>query len=126
MKPLQKLLLFIALLLPLFAHAVGESYTQEKLDALNKTGKPVLVFIYADWCPTCRAQEKVLEKLFGTDEFRGITTLRVDFDAQRKVVRSFGVRYQSTLIVFKNGKEVGRMTGETDSGRIAEFLRSIL
>lgn len=126
MKPLQKLLLFIALLLPLFAHAVGESYTQEKLDALNKAGKPVLVFIYADWCPTCRAQEKVLEKLLGIDEFRGITTLRVDFDAQRKVVRSFGVRYQSTLIVFKNGKEIGRMTGETDSGRIAEFLRSIL
>lgn len=126
MKAIKNLLLVLCALFPLFAHAVGEPYTQEKLDALNKAGKPALVFIYADWCPTCKAQDKMLGELLPTEEFKGITTLRVNFDAQKPVVRAFGVRYQSTLIVFKNGKEVGRMTAETDRGRIAELLRKTL
>lgn len=125
MNKIKKALLLL-LFLPLFAHAVGEPYTREKLDALNKEGKPTLVFIYADWCPTCKAQDRILSELLPAAEFKGITTLRVDFDAQKQVVRSFGVRYQSTLIVFKGGKEVSRVTAETDRERIAELLRNAL
>ncbi|MBI3479294.1 MAG: thioredoxin family protein [Nitrosomonadales bacterium] len=126
MKAIRNLLILLAVLFPLFAHAVGEPYTQEKLDALNKAGKPALVFIYADWCPTCKAQDKILGELLPTDEFKGITTLRVNFDAQKPVIRAFGVKYQSTLIIFKNGKEASRVTAETDRERIAELLRKAL
>lgn len=126
MRTLRNLLALLAMLFPLLAHAVGEPYTQEKLDALNKAGKPALVFIYADWCPTCKAQDKLLGELLPTDEFKGITTLRVNFDAQKPVVRAFGVKYQSTLIIFKGGKEVSRTTAETDRERIAELLRKAL
>lgn len=126
MKAIRSLLVLLAMFFPLFAQAVGDPYTQEKLDALNKAGKPVLVFIYADWCPTCKAQDKVLGELLPMDEFKGIATLRVNFDAQKNVVRAFGARYQSTLIIFKNGKEVSRVTAETDRERIAGLLRKAL
>lgn len=126
MKTLMKYMTLLALLFPFYANAVGEPYTQDKLDALNKSGKPALVFIHADWCPTCRAQDKVLEKLLPTAEFKGITTLKVDFDTQKSVVKAFGVQYQSTLIVFKGGKEVARVTGETDRDQIAALLRKAL
>ncbi len=125
MNKIKKTLLLL-LFLPLFAHAVGEPYTQEKQDALNKAGKPILVVVHADWCGTCRAQEQILEQLLPQAEFRGVSTLRIDFDAQKQAVRSFGVRYQSTLIVFKGGKEVTRVTAETDRERIAELLRKAL
>ncbi len=126
MRTLGKFVALLALLFPLFAHAVGDPYTQDKLDALNKSGKPALVFIHAEWCPTCKAQEKILDTLLPTNEFKGIATLRVDFDTQKPMVKAFGVQYQSTLIVFKGGKEVARVTGETDRGRIAELLRKAL
>lgn len=126
MKALRTVLTLLVMLFPLFAHAVGEPYTQDKLDALNKSGKPALVFIHAEWCPTCRAQDAVLEKLLPTAEFKPITTLKVDFDMQQEVVKAFGVRYQSTLIVFKGGKEVARVTGETDRDKIAALLRKAL
>lgn len=126
MKIIRNLLALLVMFFPLFAQAVGDPYTQEKLDALNKSGKPTLVFIYADWCPTCRAQDKILGELLPTEEFKGIATLRVNFDTQKNVVRAFGARYQSTLIVFKNGKEVSRVTAETDRERIAELLRKVL
>jgi len=123
---IKRIILLGAMLLPLFAHAVGESYTQEKLDALNKVGGPALVFIHAEWCSTCRVQDKILSELLPTNEFKGIATLHVDFDAQKSVVRAFGAQYQSTLIIFKGGKEVARSTAETDRERIAALLRKAL
>jgi len=126
MNALKRLLTVLAMLFPLFAHAVGEPYTQEKMDALSKAGKPTLVFIYADWCPTCKAQEKVLGELLPTDEFKTLTTLKVNFDEQKAVLRAFGVKYQSTFILFKDGKEVIRVTAETNRERIAEWLRQAL
>lgn len=126
MNAIRKWLVMLCAFFPLWAYAVGEPYTQEKLDALNKAGKPTLVLIHADWCSTCRAQDRILTELLPTNEFKNITALRVDFDTQKPVVRAFGVNYQSTLIAFKNGKEVGRTTAETDSGRIAELLRKTL
>ncbi len=126
MKMIGRLVALLAMLFPLFAHAVGEPYTQDKLDALNKSGKPALVFIYADWCPVCHAQDGVLKKLLPTNEFKGINVLRVNFDTQKPVLKAFGVQHQSTLIVFKGGKEVARVTGDTDRDRIAELLRKAL
>lgn len=126
MKTVLRMLSLLLFAVPLFAHAVGEPYTQEKLDALNKAGQPALVFVHADWCPTCRAQDKVLGELLPSNEFKGITTLKVDFDTQKAVVKAFGVQYQSTLIVFKNGHEVARVTGETDRDKIARLLRKAL
>jgi hypothetical protein len=44
MNTIPKLMLLLTLLCPLFAHAVGEPYAQNKLDALSQTSKPMLVF----------------------------------------------------------------------------------
>jgi thioredoxin 1 len=55
--------------------------------------------------------------------FKRITLLRMDFDQQKEAVRAFGVEYQSTLIVFKDGREVGRSTAEQSPVRIAELLQ---
>ena len=126
MKTIGRLMALLAMLFPLFAHAVGESYTQDRLDVLNKSGEPVLVFVYADWCPVCHAQDRVLEKLLPTNEFKGINVLRVNFDTQKPVLKAFGVQHQSTLIVFKGGREIARVTGDTDRDRIAGLLRKVL
>ena len=117
------LFLFAALLYPLFSQPLWEPFTQAKLDALNQSGQPVLVAIHADWCSTCRTQERVLQELLPQPEFKRIKVLRMDFDQQRDLVHSFGVQYQSTLIAFKDGREVGRMTTEMSPVRIAELLR---
>ncbi|MDX8385000.1 MAG: thioredoxin family protein [Gallionella sp.] len=102
---------------------LAETYTQAKLDALNQSGQPVLVAIHADWCSTCKTQERVLQELLPKAEFKRITMLRMDFDQQKEAVRSFGVEYQSTLIVFKDGREVGRSTAQQNTVRIADLLR---
>lgn len=113
----------VAATLYLLPHPLAEPFTQARLDALNRAGQPVLVAIHADWCSTCKTQEKILQEFLPQPEFNRIKMLRVDFDRQKDVVRSFGVQYQSTLIVFKNGREVGRSTADQSPVRIAELLR---
>jgi len=117
------LFLVAALLYPLLSRPFWEPFTQARLDALNQSGQPVLVAVHADWCSTCRTQERVLQELLPQPEFKRIKVLRMDFDQQRELVHSFGVQYQSTLMVFKDGREAGRMTTEMSPVRIAELLR---
>ena len=38
-------------------------FTQAEFSAAQKDGKPILVDIFAPWCPTCRAQKPILEEL---------------------------------------------------------------
>jgi thioredoxin 1 len=116
------LVLFAAIYF-LLPKPLAEPFTQTRLDTLNRSGQPVLVAIHADWCSTCKTQERVLQELLTQAEFKRITLLRMDFDQQKEAVRSFGVEYQSTLIVFKEGREVGRSTADQSPVSIAALLR---
>ena len=108
------------------AYAIGDAFDQAVFDRLLKEGKPVLIAVHADWCATCRAQEIFLKDLLKTPPYDNLQVLRVDFDRQKKAVRAFRVRMQSTLIVFKNGIEVGRSTADTDRDSVALMLRKAL
>lgn len=126
MKALSRLCLFAFVLFTAPAFAGATPYTQAAFDQLQQQGKPILVAVHADWCPTCRAQAPIIGALLQQDKFRGITALRVDFDTQKDVVRSFRVFQQSTLIVFKGGKEVGRSLGDTTRAGIERLLERAL
>jgi len=108
------------------AFALGDAFDQARFDKLLKEGKPVLVTIHADWCTTCLTQGKILGGLLKTSPYNQLQVLRVDFDKQKKIVHAFKAQWQSTLIVFKNGKEVGRSTADTDKENIALLLRQAL
>ena len=108
------------------AYAIGDAFDQAVFDRLLKEGKPVLIAVHADWCATCRAQEIFLKDLLKTPPYDNLQVLRVDFDRQKKAVRAFRVRMQSTLIVFKSGVEVGRSTADTDRDSVALMLRKAL
>ena len=108
------------------AGAAEAPFDTASFDALNKAGRPILVAVHADWCPTCKAQEPIVGELLKTPELSPITALRVDFDRQTDVLKRFRVQYQSTLIVFKGGKEVGRSTGDTRKEGIAALLKKAI
>ena len=108
------------------ALAANIPFEQANFDLLLKQGAPVVLHIHATWCPTCKAQQAVLDELMPMSEFKGLSVLRADFDNETKLLRTYKVRNQSTFVVFRNGKEVTRSTGETDKARIAELLKKAL
>lgn len=106
--------------------ALDTAFDSAKFDALQKEGRPILITIHADWCPTCKAQAPILSELLKTPELQKITALRVDFDGQKDVVKGFKATMQSTIIVFKGGTEVGRSVGDTKKESIAALLKKAI
>ena len=105
------------------AHAAEtEPFTAAAFEAAQKADKSILVDIWASWCPTCKAQGPIIERLQKDKRFIDFVVFRVDFDKQVDVVQSFGAQMQSTLIVFKGMKEVKRSVGETDPAAIEYLL----
>jgi len=123
MKNLFKsLLLATSILVSSTAFAGPTAFTQAGFDSLQKEGKSILVEVHAPWCPTCRAQAPIVNELLKKKEFQSINVLRVDFDGQKGVLKTFNVSKQSTLIVFKGTKETGRSTGDTSPASIEKLL----
>lgn len=94
--------------------------------AAQQAGKPILVAVHASWCPICKAQKPILSELAGDPKFKNLVYFVVDFDAQKDVVKQFGVRMQSTLIAFKGAAETGRSVGDRDRTTIAALLDKTL
>lgn len=123
MKSLRHLLVAAGLGLVAAATLADERpYSADAFSQLTQAGQDVVVDVHADWCPTCRRQQPVLEGLIKTDKYKKYTILVVNFDTQTQALQQFHVAQQSTLIVFHGREEMGRATGITESGQIAALL----
>lgn len=100
-------------------------YTAEALQAAQAAGQPVAVHFRADWCPTCRAQDKSFLQL-KAEKGLDITVLAADYDKEKDLKRAMNVRTQSTLIVFKGKDEKARLAGETDADKLRTSLKAAL
>ena len=116
----------LALTAPPVSAAEKAPFTQAAFAEAQAAGAPILVEITAPWCPTCRAQQPVLDRLESEPKFKALKVFKVDFDSQKNVVRQFGANSQSTLIMFKGKQETGRSVGDTGAGSIEALLSSAL
>lgn len=126
MKLIRQLILFLALAQSAIVFAAGQPFTQSQFDALMKEGKSVVVHVHAPWCTNCKAQDPILNAEIKSPTYAGVTFLEVDFDTQKDALKLFNVSVQSTILVFKQGKEVGRATGNTRQKDIEELTQKAL
>jgi thioredoxin 1 len=100
-------------------------YDLKLLEELQRAGKPVAVQFHADWCPTCKLQEKRVAELV-PDKKLAMTLLIADFDKEKELKIRMKVRSQSTFVVFKGDKEVNRAGGITKVDDIRGALTTAL
>lgn len=100
-------------------------YTPDALAKAQAQGAPVALHFHADWCPTCLAQDKVLDSLKSNSALN-LLVLSVDYDKESALKRKLKVRAQSTFIVYRGSLEVARQTGETSAEGIGTLLRKAL
>ncbi len=126
MKPLRAAVAVVLSFAASLAFALEiKSYSPELLAAAQAAGKPVALHFHADWCPACRAQEEVFNRL-ERDATLALTLLVVDYDRERELKRKLNVRAQSTLIVYRGKTEKARLSGETSADKLEAALRSAL
>ncbi|MEI6027111.1 MAG: thioredoxin domain-containing protein [Betaproteobacteria bacterium] len=128
--PTRRLLIATAALLSLGAaplvHALEiKPYTTEALAAAQTAGQPVAVHFHAEWCTTCKQQEKVLAQL-KTETGLDLTLLVADYDKEKDLRRALKVRSQSTMVVFRGKEEKARLGGDTDPAKFRAAFRAAL
>ncbi|SDE35585.1 MULTISPECIES: thioredoxin family protein [Kordiimonas] len=99
-----------------------EEYSPARFAELMARDEPVMVEIYASWCPTCLLQHRAFETLQKEGRAPRIRAVRVDFDRDRSFIEEHGYRGTGLIVVFRNGREVERAAGLTSADDIAAFL----
>ncbi len=84
----------------------GEDFDRTVLGS----GAPVLVDFYADWCAPCKYVAPLMDELAQTHEGK-LLVVKVDTDQAPDLSQKWGIRSIPTLILFKEGEEVGRSVG---------------
>jgi thiol-disulfide isomerase/thioredoxin len=126
MKTLLAMVTTTLLLLTATARAAEAPYTAAAFERLISQGQPVVVDFHADWCPTCRAQAPIVRELLATPELSRVNVLIANYDTELALRKSLNVSKQSTLVVFRHGKEVARSTGDTNRDGLAALLRQAI
>ena len=110
----------------LAAGAAEMPFTQAAFDKAVAAGQPVIVDFQASWCPTCKAQKPIVQSLMQEPKMKSVTLFSADYDTEQALKKQLRVAQQSTFVVFKGGKEVGRSTGETSKSAIAALFDKAL
>jgi len=120
---MNKFLLFICFVLLFSSKAIGKetTYSKELFDKALSEGKVVVVSSWIKYCTSCSSQMKVLEK--AKNDFDNIEYFAFNV-TNKEIAKFFNVQYQTTLLIFKDNKEVYRSIGETTKELIYDALKS--
>lgn len=98
-----------------------ETFQKDVIEASHE--KPILVDCWADWCAPCHAIAPILEKVIHT--YAGAVTLaklEVDEGENMKIAGHYAVRGFPTILLFKDGEELGRFSGAKPAHFIEDFI----
>ena len=120
---MKKLLVFICFVLAFNTNAIGKetTYNKKSFDKALSEGKVVVLSSWIKYCTSCASQMKVLEK--AKNDFDNIEYFAFDV-TNKEIAQFFNVQYQTTLLIFKDNKEVYRSIGETNKELIYDALKS--
>ncbi len=102
------------------------AFTDDNFESeVDKSDLPVLVDFGATWCGPCRALEPIVEELAG--EYEGkLKVGAVDIDQARAVATRFGIMSVPTLIFFKGGEVVEKVTGLQPKATLQQKIEAMI
>ena len=120
---MKNFFIFVFFILALNTKAIGKETTfkKELFDKAQADGKVVIVSSWIKYCTSCASQMKVLDK--AKNDFDNIEYFKFDV-TNKEIAQMFDVQYQTTLLIFKNNKEIYRSIGETSKDLIYKAIQS--
>ena len=103
------------------------TFNKKLFDKAQSDGKVVIVSSWIKYCSSCASQMNVLNKAKNEGKLLDIKFENIEyfsFDVTNKEIANlFNVKFQTTLLIFKNNKEVYRSLGETTEDLIYQALK---
>ena len=120
---MKKTFIFIFCLFFFSSNAIAKETTfkKELFDKALSDGKVVVVSSWIKYCTSCASQMKVLDR--AKNDYDNIEYFKFDV-TNKEIAEFFNIQYQTTLLIFKDNKEVYRSIGETTKELIYDALKS--
>ena len=106
-----------------------QEYTPELFASVKADGNAALLFFYADWCGSCKAQEPMNAAFFSQALERGLplTGIRIDIDDHKDIAREYGINYQHSYVLLdKTGTPVSKFFGEHTPEQLSAQVTKVL
>ena len=101
----------------LIKHISDSSFEADVL----KSGKPVLVDYWAEWCGPCKMIAPILDEVSNTYEGK-LQIAKMNVDENRDIPAKFGIRGIPTLMLFKDGQLAATKVGALSKSQLTAFL----
>ena len=127
---MKNFFIFILCLFAFGANAMEKKTTFDKalFEKAQSEGKVIVISSWIEYCGSCANQMKVLQTAKKEGELSDIKFDNIEYFAfdvtNREISDMFNVQYQTTLLIFKNNKEVYRSIGEIKKEAIYKALKS--
>ena len=120
---MKKILILLFCIFSFNANALEKetTFSKDLFDKAQSDGKVVVVSSWIKYCSSCASQMKVLNK--AKNDFKNIEYFTFEV-TNREIADLLKVKYQTTLLIFKNNKEVYRSIGETSREEIYKALKT--
>ena len=121
----RKFLIILFVIIPFNSFALEKETTfdQQQFKQALSEGKVVVVSSWIKYCYSCASQMKVLKE--AKKDFDNIEYFAFDV-TDKNISTLFNVQYQSTLLIFKDNKEVYRSIGETTQKEIYKAIKTFI
>ena len=111
---MKKVFIVLFLFVCLSANAVEKktNFSIEVFEKAKASGKTVVVNSYEVWCGTCSKQTKILNQ--AEKEFKNIIFLTYEQSKDKNIAQLLGIKFRTTIVVYKGENEIVRIVGQTD------------
>ena len=90
-----------------------------------KSGTPVLVDFWAEWCRPCQMLGPTIDQL--AEEFKGkVKVGKVDVDNNRNAALQFAINSIPTILLFKDGQIVNKFVGMRPKAELSDALTKVV
>ena len=120
---MKKLLIIIFVLIPFHSLSIEKktTFTIEKFNKAQEDGKVVVINSWNKSCSTCAKQVKILNE--AEEKFKNIVFLSFEQNKNKDIAKLLNIDYWTTIIVYKNNKEVVREMGLTSKDKIYSLIK---
>ena len=120
---MRKLFITVFLFICLSANAVEKktNFSEEVFENAKASGKTVVVNSFEIWCGTCSKQTKILDQ--AEKEFKDVVFLSYEQSKNGNIAEKLGIKFWTTIVVYKGNDEVVRIVGQTDKKTIYSAIQ---
>tara|TARA_B100000780_G_scaffold266993_1_gene223675 strand:+ start:142 stop:507 length:366 start_codon:yes stop_codon:yes gene_type:complete len=116
------ILLFTLISFNVFALEKNTTFSTEIFKKAQTEGKTVVINSWNKTCSTCAKQVKILDE--AKKEFTDILFLSFEQTKDKEIAKFLGIEYWTTIVIYKNNKEISRSIGQTDKEKIYKAIKS--